>query len=39
VGVDSTPSVFVNGRKIASVEGMPYEILKQLVEYSGKQEK
>jgi hypothetical protein len=26
----------VNGRKIGSIEQMPYEILKKLVEYSGK---
>ncbi len=39
VGVDSTPSIFVNGRKIGSVEQMPYDVLKQLVEHSAKQEK
>jgi protein-disulfide isomerase len=39
VGVDSTPSIFVNGRKIGSIEQMPYDILKQLVEHSAKQEK
>ena len=36
VDVSSTPSIFVNGRKIGSIEQMPYEILKKLVEYSGK---
>ena len=36
VDVSSTPSIFVNGRKIGSIEQMPYEVLKKLVEYSGK---
>jgi protein-disulfide isomerase len=36
VDVTSTPSIFVNGRKIGSIEQMPYEVLKKLVEYAGK---
>jgi protein-disulfide isomerase len=36
VDVNSTPSIFVNGRKIGNIEQMPYEVLKKLVEYSGK---
>jgi protein-disulfide isomerase len=36
VDVNSTPSIFVNGRKIGSIEQMPYEVLKKLVEYAGK---
>jgi protein-disulfide isomerase len=35
VDVNSTPSIFVNGRKIGSIEQMPYEVLKKLVEHSG----
>jgi len=27
----------VNGRRIANINGMPYEVLKELVEYAGKQ--
>lgn len=37
VGVNSTPTFFVNGRRIANINGMPYEVLKELVEYAGKQ--
>jgi protein-disulfide isomerase len=36
VDVTSTPSIFVNGRKIGSLEQMPYEILKKLVESAAK---
>ena len=35
VDVNSTPSIFVNGRKIGSIEQMPYEVLKKLVEHAG----
>jgi protein-disulfide isomerase len=38
VDVNSTPSIFVNGRKIGSIEQMPYEVLKQLVEHAGAKE-
>ena len=35
VDVNSTPTVFVNGRKIGSVAGLPYDILKKIVEFEG----
>jgi len=38
VDVNSTPSIFVNGRKIGSIEQMPYEVLKKLVEHAGAKE-
>ena len=37
IGVTGTPTVYINGRRIANVNGLPYEILKSLVEYAGKQ--
>ena len=37
IGVNSTPTVFVNGRRIANVTALPYDILKALVEYGDKQ--
>jgi len=37
VGVTGTPTVYINGRRIANVNGLPYDILKSLVEYAGKQ--
>lgn len=37
VGVNSTPTLFINGRRISNVNGLPYEILKGLVDYAGKQ--
>ena len=36
VDVEGTPTVFVNGRKIGSIAGVPFETLKQIVDYSGK---
>jgi protein-disulfide isomerase len=39
VDVNSTPTVFVNGRKIGSVTGIPYDILKKIVEFGGKDDK
>jgi protein-disulfide isomerase len=36
VGVNATPTVFVNGRKVGNVVGLPYETLKGLVEFAGK---
>jgi protein-disulfide isomerase len=37
VGVTGTPTLFINGRRIANVTGTPYEILKGMVEFGGKQ--
>jgi protein-disulfide isomerase len=37
VGVTGTPTLFINGRRIANVAGTPYEILKGIVEFSAKQ--
>lgn len=34
VGVNSTPTVFINGRKITSLAAVPYDSLKQLVEFA-----
>ena len=39
VGVDQTPTVFINGRKIVGFSDIPYETLKALVEWEGKQAK
>jgi protein-disulfide isomerase len=39
VDVNSTPTVFVNGRKIGSVTGIPYDILKSIVEFAAKDDK
>jgi protein-disulfide isomerase len=36
VGVSGTPTVYVNGRKIASVVDVPYQSLKQLIEFEAK---
>jgi protein-disulfide isomerase len=33
VGVSGTPAVYVNGRRIASVTDVPYESLKQVIEF------
>jgi protein-disulfide isomerase len=38
VGVNSTPTLYVNGRRIANMNGLPYEVLKGLVEYGAKQQ-
>jgi protein-disulfide isomerase len=37
VGVTGTPTLFVNGRRIANVVGLPHEILKGYVEFAAKQ--
>ena len=37
VGVTGTPTVFVNGRRIGNVVGLPPEVLKGLVEFGAKQ--
>jgi protein-disulfide isomerase len=39
VGVNSTPTLYVNGRRIANMNGLPYEVLKGLVEYGAKPSK
>src|SRR5262249_30852424 len=39
VDVTGTPALFINGRKIAAVNGIPYEVLKSLVEFAAKQPK
>jgi protein-disulfide isomerase len=37
VGVSGTPTVFMNGRKIGGITNLPYEMLKELAEFSEKQ--
>ena len=37
VGVTGTPTVYVNGRRLGNVVGVPPEVLKGLVEFAGKQ--
>lgn len=39
VGVTGTPTMFIGGRKIANVNGMPYEMLKSIVEFQAKEGK
>jgi protein-disulfide isomerase len=39
VDVTGTPTLFINGRRIANVNGTPYEILKSIVEFQAKQGK
>ncbi len=39
VDVSSTPTLFINGRKINNVSGVPYDLLKSLVEFASKQGK
>src|SRR2546430_1575803 len=39
VDVSSTPTLFINGRKISNVSGVPYDLLKSLVEFASKQGK
>jgi protein-disulfide isomerase len=34
--VTGTPTVFINGRKIENVTGVPYDVVKQLVEFAAK---
>ena len=36
VEVSATPTLFINGRKIADVGQLPYEVLKKLVEFAAK---
>ncbi|HLH09358.1 MAG TPA: thioredoxin domain-containing protein [Terriglobales bacterium] len=35
--VTSTPTLFINGRKVQNVTGMPYEVLKNLTEFQAQQ--
>jgi protein-disulfide isomerase len=37
--VNGTPTLFVNGRKISNVGGLPYEVLKGLTEFAAKEGK
>ena len=37
VEVNSTPTLFINGRKIGNVASVPYELLKNLVEFAAKE--
>jgi protein-disulfide isomerase len=37
VGVTGTPTLFINGRRIANVSGTPYEVLKGIVDFGAKQ--
>ncbi len=39
VDVTGTPTLFINGRKIANVSGIPYDVLKSLVEFAAKEGK
>jgi len=39
VEVTGTPTLFINGRRVANLNGLPYEVLKQLVEYAAKEGK
>jgi protein-disulfide isomerase len=34
--VNGTPTLFINGRKISNVGGLPYDVLKSLTEYAAK---
>ena len=36
MGVTGTPTLFVDGRKIGNVNGIPYEVLKSIVEFQAK---
>jgi protein-disulfide isomerase len=37
VGVSGTPTLFINGRKIGNLGGLPYEVLKGLTEFAAKE--
>jgi len=37
VGVNATPTVFINGRRIGNIVEIPYDTLKSLVEFAAKQ--
>jgi len=36
VEVTATPTIFINGRRVADLGGLPYEVLKGLVEFAAK---
>lgn len=36
LGVTGTPTIYINGRRVASVGAMPYETLKSIVDYARK---
>jgi protein-disulfide isomerase len=36
VGVEGTPTLFINGRKVDSFTGIPFEVMKQLVDFAAK---
>ncbi len=38
VDVTSTPTLFINGRKVGNVSGMPYDVLKELTDFQAQQE-
>lgn len=37
VGVTSTPTLFINGRKIENVNGTPYEVMKEMVNFEAQE--
>ena len=37
-GVTGTPTLFIGGRKIANVNGTPYDIMKKMIEFYAKEE-
>lgn len=37
--VNSTPTLFINGRKVANVTGIPYDVLKSLADFAAKEGK
>ncbi len=37
VDVTGTPTLFINGRKVSSITGTPYEVLKKLVDFGAQQ--
>lgn len=39
VEVNSTPTVFINGRKIGNPAGLPYDVLKRIVEFAANDNK
>jgi len=39
VDVTGTPALFINGRKISNISGIPYEVLKNIADFGAKQGK
>ena len=37
LNIDSTPTLFINGRKIENVNGTPYEVMKQMVTFEAQE--